>query len=60
MTYFGAEEKETGNELTFARERSHYRQGGMMVWAKIRIGGRTDLDIVRNGTLTAKDIQTKY
>lgn len=41
MTYFGAEEKETRNELTFARERSPYRQGGMMVWAKIRIGGRT-------------------
>ncbi|GFX60922.1 transposable element Tcb2 transposase [Trichonephila clavipes] len=38
----------------FVRERSQYRRAGWMVWGGISIGGRTDLHIIRNGTLTGR------
>lgn len=47
-------ERGTRNNPIFVRERSHYRRGGLMVWAGISIGGRTDLHIIRNGNLTAQ------
>lgn len=47
-------ERGTRNNPTFIRERSHYRRAGWMVWGGISIGGRTDLHIIRNGTLTAR------
>lgn len=44
----------TRNNPAFVRERSQYRRAGWMVWGGISIGGRTDLHIIRNGTLTAR------
>ncbi|GFS70416.1 transposable element Tcb2 transposase [Trichonephila clavipes] len=44
----------TLNKPTFVRERSQYRRAGWMVWGGISIGGRTDLHIIRNGTLTGR------
>ncbi|GFU14608.1 transposable element Tcb1 transposase [Trichonephila clavipes] len=38
----------------FVHERSQYRRAGWMVWGGISIGGRTDLHIIRNGTLTGR------
>ncbi|GFY23727.1 transposable element Tcb2 transposase [Trichonephila clavipes] len=42
------------NNPAFVRERSQYRRAGWMVWSGISIGGRTDLHIIRNGTLTGR------
>ncbi|GFV36284.1 transposable element Tcb2 transposase [Trichonephila clavipes] len=44
----------TRNNPAFVRESSQYRRGGWMVWGGISIGGRTDLQIIRNGTLTGR------
>ncbi|GFV80633.1 transposable element Tcb2 transposase [Trichonephila clavipes] len=44
----------TRNNPAFVRERSQYRRAGWMVWGGISIGGRTDLHIIRNGTLTSR------
>ncbi|GFW55713.1 transposable element Tcb2 transposase [Trichonephila clavipes] len=44
----------TRNNPAFVRERSQYRKAGWMVWGGISIGGRTDLHIIRNGTLTGR------
>ncbi|GFV29054.1 transposable element Tcb2 transposase [Trichonephila clavipes] len=44
----------TRNNPAFIRERSQYRRAGWMVWGVISIGGRTDLHIIRNGTLTGR------
>ncbi|GFY05001.1 transposable element Tcb2 transposase [Trichonephila clavipes] len=44
----------TRNNPAFVRERSQYRRAGWMVWGGICIGGRTDLHIIRNGTLTGR------
>ncbi|GFV65203.1 transposable element Tcb2 transposase [Trichonephila clavipes] len=52
----GALERDRGtrNNPAFVRERSQYRRAGWMVWGGISIGGRTDLHIIRNGTLTGR------
>ncbi|GFU90452.1 transposable element Tcb2 transposase [Trichonephila clavipes] len=42
------------NNPAFVRERSQYRRAGWMVWGGISIGGRTDLHIIRNDTLTGR------
>ncbi|GFT45848.1 transposable element Tcb2 transposase [Trichonephila clavipes] len=47
-------ERGTRNNPAFVRERSQYRSAGWMVWGVISIGGRTDLHIIRNGTLTGR------
>ncbi|GFW28116.1 transposable element Tcb2 transposase [Trichonephila clavipes] len=44
----------TRNNPAFVRERSQYRRAGWMVFGGISIGGRTDLHIIRNGTLTGR------
>ncbi|GFT06453.1 transposable element Tcb2 transposase [Trichonephila clavipes] len=44
----------TRKNPAFVRERSQYRRAGWMVWGGISIGGRTDLHIIRNGTLTGR------
>ncbi|GFU59689.1 transposable element Tcb2 transposase [Trichonephila clavipes] len=44
----------TRNNPAFVHERSQYRRAGWMVWGGISIGGRTDLHIIRNGTLTGR------
>ncbi|GFW34426.1 transposable element Tcb2 transposase [Trichonephila clavipes] len=44
----------TRNNPAFVCERSQYRRAGWMVWGGISIGGRTDLHIIRNGTLTGR------
>ncbi|GFU72209.1 transposable element Tcb2 transposase [Trichonephila clavipes] len=44
----------TRKNPVFVRERSLYRRAGWMVWGGISIGGRTDLHIIRNGTLTSR------
>ncbi|GFT02740.1 transposable element Tcb2 transposase [Trichonephila clavipes] len=44
----------TRNNPAFVRERSQYRRSGWMVWGGINKGGRTDLHIIRNGTLTGR------
>ncbi|GFX29817.1 transposable element Tcb2 transposase [Trichonephila clavipes] len=44
----------TRNNPTFVRERSQYKRAGWIVWGGISIGGRTDLHIIRNGTLTGR------
>ncbi|GFX43339.1 transposable element Tcb2 transposase [Trichonephila clavipes] len=44
----------TRNKPAFVRERSQYRRAGWMVWGGISIGGRTDLHIIRNGTLARR------
>ncbi|GFX00714.1 transposable element Tcb2 transposase [Trichonephila clavipes] len=44
----------TRNNPAFVRERSQYRRAGWMVWGGISIGGRTDLHIIRNDTLTGR------
>ncbi|GFU07471.1 transposable element Tcb2 transposase [Trichonephila clavipes] len=44
----------TRNNPAFVPERSQYRRAGWMVWGGISIGGRTDLHIIRNGTLTGR------
>ncbi|GFX16338.1 transposable element Tcb2 transposase [Trichonephila clavipes] len=44
----------TRNNPAFVRERSQYRRAGWMAWGGISIGGRTDLQIIRNGTLTGR------
>ncbi|GFU64124.1 transposable element Tcb2 transposase [Trichonephila clavipes] len=44
----------TRNNPAFVRERSQYRRAGWMVWGGISIGGRMDLHIIRNGTLTGR------
>ncbi|GFW06299.1 transposable element Tcb2 transposase [Trichonephila clavipes] len=44
----------TRNKPAFVRERSQYRRAGWMVFGGISIGGRTDLHIIRNGTLTGR------
>ncbi|GFW41643.1 transposable element Tcb2 transposase [Trichonephila clavipes] len=44
----------TRNNPAFVRERSQYRRAGWMVWGGISIGGRTNLHIIRNGTLTGR------
>ncbi|GFX83819.1 transposable element Tcb2 transposase [Trichonephila clavipes] len=44
----------TRNNPAKGRERSQYRRAGWMVWSGISIGGRTDLHIIRNGTLTGR------
>ncbi|GFW60352.1 transposable element Tcb2 transposase [Trichonephila clavipes] len=46
----------TRNNPAFVRERSQYRRAGWMVWGGISIGGRTDLHIIRNGTLTGRSV----
>ncbi|GFV30791.1 transposable element Tcb2 transposase [Trichonephila clavipes] len=45
-------DRDTRNNPAFVRERSQYRRAGWMVWGGISIGGRTDLHIIGNGTLT--------
>ncbi|GFV35785.1 transposable element Tcb2 transposase [Trichonephila clavipes] len=45
------EDRGTRNKPAFVRERSQYRRAGWMVLGGISIGGRTDLHIIRNGTL---------
>jgi transposase len=45
-------ERSTRNNRPFVRERSHYGGGGVLIWAGISIGGRTDLYVLRNGSLT--------
>ncbi|GFU57864.1 cubilin [Trichonephila clavipes] len=35
-------------------KQSQYRRAGWMVWGGISVGGRTDLHIIRNGTLTGQ------
>ncbi|GFX30460.1 transposable element Tcb2 transposase [Trichonephila clavipes] len=47
-------DRDTRNNPSFVRERSQYRRAGWMVWGGISIGGRTDLHIIRNGTLTGR------
>ncbi|GFT92124.1 transposable element Tcb2 transposase [Trichonephila clavipes] len=47
-------DRDTRNNPAFVRERSQYRRAGWMVWDGINIGGRTDLHIIRNGTLTGR------
>ncbi|GFT51513.1 transposable element Tcb2 transposase [Trichonephila clavipes] len=47
-------DRDTRNNPAFVRERSQYRRAGWMVWGGISIGGRTDLHIIRNGTLTGR------
>ncbi|GFV89159.1 transposable element Tcb2 transposase [Trichonephila clavipes] len=47
-------DRSTRNNPAFVRERSQYRRAGWMVWGGISIGGRTDLHIIRNGTLTGR------
>ncbi|GFW34907.1 transposable element Tcb1 transposase [Trichonephila clavipes] len=47
-------DRDTRNNPTFVRERSQYRRAGWMVWGGISIGGRTDLHIIRNGTLKGR------
>ncbi|GFT80402.1 transposable element Tcb1 transposase [Trichonephila clavipes] len=42
------------SHTAFVRERSQNRRAGWMVWGGISIGGRTDLHIIRNGTLTGR------
>ncbi|GFX68742.1 transposable element Tcb2 transposase [Trichonephila clavipes] len=44
----------TRNNPAFFRERSQYRRAGWMVWGGISIGGRTNLHIIRNDTLTGR------
>ncbi|GFV05749.1 transposable element Tcb2 transposase, partial [Trichonephila clavipes] len=44
----------TRNNPAFVRERSQYRKASWMVWGVISIGGRTDLHIIQNGTLTGR------
>ncbi|GFT72691.1 transposable element Tcb2 transposase [Trichonephila clavipes] len=44
----------TRNNPAFVSERSQYRRAGWMVWGGISIGGRTNLHIIRNGTLTGR------
>ncbi|GFW30612.1 transposable element Tcb2 transposase [Trichonephila clavipes] len=44
----------TQSNPAFVRERSQYRRSGWMVWGGISIGGRTDLHIIRNGTLMGR------
>ncbi|GFS66736.1 transposable element Tcb2 transposase [Trichonephila clavipes] len=44
----------TQNNPAFVRERSQYRRAGWRVWGGISIGGRTNLHISRNGTLTGR------
>ncbi|GFW53264.1 transposable element Tcb2 transposase [Trichonephila clavipes] len=44
----------TRNNPAFVRERSQCSRAGWMVWGGISIGGRTDLHIIRNGTLTGR------
>ncbi|GFX98110.1 transposable element Tcb2 transposase [Trichonephila clavipes] len=44
----------TRNNPAFVRERSQYRRAGWMVWGGVSIGGRTDLHIIRNDTLTGR------
>ncbi|GFW10195.1 transposable element Tcb2 transposase [Trichonephila clavipes] len=44
----------TRNNPAFVRERSQYRRAGWMVWGGISIGGRTEMHIIRNGTLTGR------
>ncbi|GFX36595.1 transposable element Tcb2 transposase [Trichonephila clavipes] len=44
----------TQNNPAFVSERSQYRRAGWMVWGGISIGGRTDVHIIRNGTLTGR------
>ncbi|GFS58870.1 transposable element Tcb2 transposase [Trichonephila clavipes] len=44
----------TRNKPAFVHERSQYRRAGWMVFGGISIGGRTDLHIIRNGTLTGR------
>ncbi|GFT49805.1 transposable element Tcb2 transposase [Trichonephila clavipes] len=44
----------TQNNPAFVRERSQYRRAGWMVWGGISIGGRTDMHMIRNGTLTGR------
>ncbi|GFT20335.1 transposable element Tcb2 transposase [Trichonephila clavipes] len=47
-------DRDTRNNPAFVRERSQYRRAGWMVWSGISIGGRTDLHIIQNGTLTGR------
>ncbi|GFW21332.1 transposable element Tcb2 transposase [Trichonephila clavipes] len=42
----------TRNNPAFVRERSQDRRASWIVWGGISIGGRTDLHIIRNDTLT--------
>ncbi|GFU62656.1 transposable element Tcb2 transposase, partial [Trichonephila clavipes] len=44
----------TRNNPAFVREMSQYRRAGWRVWGGISIGGRTDLHIIRNGSLTGR------
>ncbi|GFS88916.1 transposable element Tcb2 transposase [Trichonephila clavipes] len=44
----------TRNNPAFVCERLQYRRAGWMVWGGISIGGRTDLHIIWNGTLTGR------
>ncbi|GFT91419.1 protein CNPPD1 [Trichonephila clavipes] len=44
----------TRNNPAFVRERLQYKRAGWMVWGGISIGGRMDLHIIRNGTLTGR------
>ncbi|GFV46598.1 hypothetical protein TNCV_4081 [Trichonephila clavipes] len=47
-------DRDTPNNPIFVHESSHYRQGGLMVWAGISTGGYIDLLIIRKGNLTAQ------
>lgn len=51
---FGIERKDTQNNPTFIRERSHYRRSGLDLWTRISLGGRTDLHMIRNVTLMVR------
>lgn len=46
-------EQRTRNNPEFVRERSPYGGGGLMVWAGVSSGGRTDLYVIQGGTLNA-------
>ena len=45
-------EQGTRNNPAFAQDRFPYGGGGLMVWAGITIGGRTNLYIIQGGTMT--------
>ncbi|GFV74704.1 transposable element Tcb2 transposase [Trichonephila clavipes] len=45
-------EQHTGYLHSNTIERYSYRGGGIMVWARIPLGGRTDLQVFHGGTLS--------
>ncbi|GFX32728.1 transposable element Tcb2 transposase [Trichonephila clavipes] len=44
----------------FIQERTHYRRGGLMVWAGISIGGRTNLHVIQNANFTTQSYAVKF